>query len=50
MTSEQLKKAMERAEMSKEDLADLTGKTVRTIRRWLSGDTPVPAYVKLIFK
>lgn len=50
MTSEQLAKAMERAGMSVKDLAELIGRSQKTIYRWLSGETPVPAYVKLIFK
>jgi predicted transcriptional regulator len=40
---------MDRAKMSIGDLADLVGRDERTVYRWLSGQTPVPAFVKLVF-
>lgn len=50
VTSEQLKKAMEKAKMSVEDLAEMIGRDKRTIYRWLSGETAVPKFVSLLFK
>lgn len=50
MTPDDLKKAMDRAGLSVADLAEALGKSQKTIYRWLSGETPVPPYVKLIFK
>jgi transcriptional regulator with XRE-family HTH domain len=48
MTSLELKEAMESAGLSVADLAEKLGRSKKTVYRWLSGETPVPPYVKLI--
>ena len=50
MTAEQLKKAMDKAGLTVADLAETLGRSQKTVYRWLSGETPVPPYVKLIFQ
>jgi transcriptional regulator with XRE-family HTH domain len=50
VTSTELREAMEKAGMSVADLAEALSRSQKTVYRWLSGETPVPPYVKLILK
>lgn len=50
MTGEELRAAIEKANMTIAEFAEQVGKHKRTVQRWLSGELPVPKYVTLIFK
>lgn len=45
MTADQLKHAMRALHLSDKQLAQLTGKHDRTVRRWVSGEIGVPHLV-----
>lgn len=50
MTGEELRAAIQRADMTIAEFAASIGKHKRTVQRWLSGELPVPKFVTLIFK
>jgi len=50
MTHQEFTAAMEEVRLSQHDIAKLTGKDRRTIWRWQTGRTPVPAYAWTIVR
>lgn len=50
MTPDELKKAMDRANLTVGELAQMTGRHERTVYRWLAGDIPVPKWISLVLK
>jgi len=48
MTATQLRTALRKAGMTQVDFAKMIGVNDRTVRRWISGELPVPTYVALI--
>lgn len=48
MKPEELRKHLERLEMTPEGFAIAIGRGRRTVYRWLSGETPIPKVVALL--
>ena len=50
MTARQLRNALRKAGMTQVGFAKMIGVNDRTVRRWISGELPVPTYVAVILE
>lgn len=50
MTAAQLRAALDRLNLTGVAAAELFGVEIRTVRRWVSGDSPVPDAVAIVLR